>query len=442
MKAHIKLLLVTLWAVYLMCAFTIVSFSFNIDDSQWSNWDPGNNGFFDTTTMSWVYQETGLDRVYRGDNNLLGNPLFTPNVGTNRCTFYGDTDLNASENMLGGEQEYRDNTFKSTVDIDASGYTNSYSILASNDFDNTTSVTANAGTVIQMDDNNFNGTTSINASSGGTVNVQIGNSTEMQQLLSDTSSIKSLNTDIKDILNDVKSYLYRSGINLAILKDHLTYNYFQPVSDVDGTRTFNAGSPFGNITYNLPKGNFYTYTYQDEHIVRTTDAYYYTFMGMLRMHLVRFQSLLWSYSEMISSWFYPLRSDKYYFRFYNTDTGKQESTNLAGILYHISWYVGQLYNLGTTNQSLSDFSSKVEEVTDTFKTIEQTESNITDTITDRFDNLDLAFENSAEWLNAVRWCSSYLQKVYVALGAYGYVITVALLLGLCMQFIGYFKYKV
>lgn len=42
---------------------------------------------------------------------------------------------------------------------------------------------------------------------------------------------------------------------------------------------------------------------------------------------------------------------------------------------------------------------------------------------------------------AIAWCSQYLQQVYVALGSYGTVIMIGLLLGVCMQFIGYFRYK-
>lgn len=42
---------------------------------------------------------------------------------------------------------------------------------------------------------------------------------------------------------------------------------------------------------------------------------------------------------------------------------------------------------------------------------------------------------------ALSWVSNYLQQMYVSLGAYGTVIMIGLLLAVCMQFIGYFRYK-
>lgn len=42
---------------------------------------------------------------------------------------------------------------------------------------------------------------------------------------------------------------------------------------------------------------------------------------------------------------------------------------------------------------------------------------------------------------ALSWVSSYLQQVYISLGSYGTVIMIGLLLAVCMQFIGYFRYK-
>lgn len=42
---------------------------------------------------------------------------------------------------------------------------------------------------------------------------------------------------------------------------------------------------------------------------------------------------------------------------------------------------------------------------------------------------------------ALSWVSNYLQQVYISLGTYGTVIMIGLLLAVCMQFIGYFRYK-
>lgn len=42
---------------------------------------------------------------------------------------------------------------------------------------------------------------------------------------------------------------------------------------------------------------------------------------------------------------------------------------------------------------------------------------------------------------AISWVSNYLQQCYISLGSFGTVIMIGLLLGVCMQFIGYFRYK-
>lgn len=146
------------------------------------------------------------------------------------------------------------------------------------------------------------------------------------------------------------------------------------------------------------------------------------------------------YFSRIYAWFYPLDSTSpFYWRYYNTATEQQESIGLAGLLYNISWYLGQLYTLSAQNAALDNMDEAIEDVTDTFTSVEQAEQAVVQSVTSSIQSFNPDVSELGAF-RALSWCASYLQQIYVSLGAYGNVITIGLLLGVCSQLIGFVRY--
>lgn len=146
------------------------------------------------------------------------------------------------------------------------------------------------------------------------------------------------------------------------------------------------------------------------------------------------------YFSRIYAWFYPLDSTSpFYWRYYNTATEQQESIGLAGLLYNISWYLGQLYTLTAQNAALDNMDEAIDDVTDTFTSVEQAEQAVVQSVTSSIQSFNPDVSELGAF-RALSWCASYLQQIYVSLGAYGNVITIGLLLGVCSQLIGFVRY--
>lgn len=146
------------------------------------------------------------------------------------------------------------------------------------------------------------------------------------------------------------------------------------------------------------------------------------------------------YFSRIYAWFYPLDSSSpFYWRYYNTATEQQESIGLAGLLYNISWYLGQLYTLTAQNAALDNMEEAIDDVTDTFTSVEQAEQAVVQSVTSSIQSFNPDVSELGAF-RALSWCASYLQQIYVSLGAYGNVITIGLLLGVCSQLIGFVRY--
>ena len=153
--------------------------------------------------------------------------------------------------------------------------------------------------------------------------------------------------------------------------------------------------------------------------------------------------------------YYPIRSDTpLYWRAWNTDTGQKEDTNIANVFYYISWYLGHIYeDVGQLADDVkqiadsivgsedSELNQKTQDVKDKLTEYESSEKQITDSIADSLNGFDPSSTDYFGGMKAISWCGSYLQCIFDSLGSYGIPIMVALLLGLCMQFIGYFRYK-
>ena len=170
--------------------------------------------------------------------------------------------------------------------------------------------------------------------------------------------------------------------------------------------------------------------------------------------------------DLFWSAYYPLKSSTpLYWKYWNSDTKKYEDTNIANVLSQMTWYLGNIYldadnylksisadvsNIADDVSNIaknivgtedSELNNKVTEVKDKVSEFDKSEQQIVDSASDAFSKFDPSSNDYFGSLKALSWCGNYLQQIYEKLGLYGIPITIALLLGVCMQFIGYFRYK-
>lgn len=147
---------------------------------------------------------------------------------------------------------------------------------------------------------------------------------------------------------------------------------------------------------------------------------------------------------------YTLKAYTDYSSSFTANTGLFELTsstkygNTLGILCsyprnmvtHFRSYLGYLND----NNPASTITNSVAALDQNLTQLEQAESQVTTSAIQRINNF-LPDPNSIGALSALSWGSNFLQRIFVALGAFNIPILCALVLSVCMQFIGYFKYK-
>ena len=287
---------------------------------------------------------------------------------------------------------------------------------------------------VEISGSTFQDNTDINVADGGTLSINdsvinLANEDIMDRYLGTSSPLYSL---MQWFFNTVASKLYWGMYQLRIIQDFLTsYRLeYEP--------TLVSLEP-GYSEYYLPNVFVVAYYYQDEHLVYTEETYYCSFPGAIQAYFRGLGITLNSIGTMFSNWFYPLDPDAPYWRYWNTDTGEQEATNLAGVLYNITWYLGEIYKTDDWDAG-SGFQEATDKMDQLTSDMNEAESAITDSVLGNVQDF-VPDPDDVTSLAALGYIGDYLQRIYVALGGFGIPVLLSLVLAVCMQLIGYFKYK-
>lgn len=182
------------------------------------------------------------------------------------------------------------------------------------------------------------------------------------------------------------------------------------------------------------ENGYFTFTNNGEYYTLTTYTKVGSWRSLILNRLDTIIRILDFHFKKFYEWYYPLDgSSPFYWRTYDSDTDQEESVNLARVLYDISWYLGHI-TIG------DDIKTEVKSLSDNLTSYQSAEQGIQNRISSSIQSFvpDITLLSG---FVAISWVSNYLQQVYIALGSYGTVIMIGLLLGVCMQFIGYFRYK-
>lgn len=398
-------------------------------------------------------------QTYSGQNVIEINAYNNAPTLTNN-TFNGSTDINPDFTSITSSG----NAYNGSVDINYDGLGGT--LDSNGDRFQSTTVTAQQSD-ISISNGTFNGTTNINAQS-----VSLGSISQMDDLILQIMLFRKLMMDGAVAVNVGASQPYPT-LNCTVTYNGQTITEAYPYYTVE-VLSPNAGWTDLSTTLYRYRSSYinallvgFTYTFRNMGTTakfilnqrRTFDSYSMSIdQSGETFSLIKTSASL-SFSEMVDNrfsilidvvnfwfqrffnWYYPLDNVlPEYWRYYNTDTGQQEEIGLAGLMYNISWYLGQMYVLQSASQSLDNMTDQVEAITDTLEEAEQKENAVISSISSGINSFAPDLTDIGAF-KALSWTSNYLQQMFVSLGTYGTVILVGLLLGVCMQFIGYFKYK-
>lgn len=286
---------------------------------------------------------------------------------------------------------------------------------------------------VEISGSTFQDNTDINVADGGTLSitdsvVNLANEDIMDKYLGSNSFLVSSINQIGLLLTRFFELSFGWHDQPAIAgQDSITYSF--------NGLTASSGLPWFTFSYFRFNNNHFEF-YQEVKACSFITAFSYSIMYFMW----DFQAFF-AYVQQFIYWYYPLQDalNSQYWRYWNTDTQQQENTNLAGVLYNITWYLGQMFLMNTWEAD-TELSQPIEDLNNTFQDLDSSEDSIWNSVSSAFNGFSPDSSDVTE-LSAIGWVSNYLQQIFVSLGAFNIPIMVALMLGVCMQFIGYFKYK-
>lgn len=196
------------------------------------------------------------------------------------------------------------------------------------------------------------------------------------------------------------------------------------------------------MEFTLPKMYYYTYYYSDENIQSVQVIDYCTIPYWLSMKTYGFNQYLLASAKQFFNWFYPLKaSEPVYWQVWNSETEEVENVNLATVGYYITWYLGQMYQMNTYDVETNGLTAKAKEFDATAKDFDESVSDSFQSVQSSISGFAPDASKLRSFGSAFSWVSQYLQKCFVALDDLAIPITVSLVLAICMQFVGFYKFK-
>ena len=392
---------------------------------------------FSGTRTSIVVEDGVIKIIYQPWYIQFDDSTFN---GTNQIQLDG-TALSVGENIV------NDSVFSGTNQIDNDGSyplkANPTNTVNNTTFEDNTTIdtyyqlaqaegTSAIGT--QISGSTFNDNTTLNVQSGGTLEI-----TDSTINLADESIMEKyfgLNSPLVYAVNLFSAKFYSvMGVILGTLYEPIdslddVVSNTSTINGVTASTKFIAGTFIQSVSLN------------DYHDIVVTK---HLIQGGLIRIIMNYLGFIMDYIDCFftkfSDWYYPF-ADQVAFQYWyawNSDTQQKEQTNIATVLYYVTWYLGQMYQMNTWTAG-EELQQPIEDLNDKFNDLDNAEDGIWNSISGSFDGFD-PDPGSVSDLGAIGWCANYLQEIYVSLGAFNIPIMVGLLLGVCMQFIGYFKYK-
>ena len=249
-------------------------------------------------------------------------------------------------------------------------------------------------------------------------------------------------------LNNPNILPFVSG-NFAYFSTYTLYPLFQNffIYSSSDNMTFDTLASNGNnslsfIVRYLFKTTQYTPGKVDERPVLTGQTVYCTLPALVDIQFKNLSALVTQVFNVFADWYYPLSTmDSLYWQYFNTDTGQKENINLAGLMYNISWYLGQMFQMNIWDLGDSGLADSVDDLSDTLSDYDSAESDIFSSVESGLVGIESKLDLSFAPLTYIAQVSGWLTTLWNGLGSWQAPTLISFSLVICMQFIGYFKYK-
>lgn len=233
--------------------------------------------------------------------------------------------------------------------------------------------------------------------------------------------------------------MYSSVYRMQYILTHS--DYAETAADAVRKTPFISGLN-SSAEFTLPKMYYYTYYYADETIQSVQVEDYCTIPYWLSMKAYGFNQYLLASAKQFFNWFYPLKaSEPVYWQVWNSETEEVENVNLATVGYYITWYLGQMYQMNTYDVETNGLTAKAKEFDSASKEFDESVSTSFQSVQSSISSFAPDASKLKSFGTAFSWVSQYLQKCFVALDDLAIPITVSLVLAICMQFVGFYKFK-
>lgn len=192
------------------------------------------------------------------------------------------------------------------------------------------------------------------------------------------------------------------------------------------------------VHFDAPQFSIKSYYFDatEQNVKSTTRYVYGSYFGFF---FAKFEELI-SYAVAQQQFYffnyYPRNVSNLAWNYFNTDTGQNEEINLAGLMYNISWYLGNLYQLNSSESYANTIAQPIREANQAIADLNAQEDAILNQITASL-NFDTGiFSQLQANLNLINWVSSFLQQIYDASGLLQLPINLSMTLGLLMYALG------
>ena len=318
---------------------------------QYMQWEDG--------VMKYYYAPSDLifdDCFFSGDNNILLEKQNAISTGVNWVDcgeFNGDTLIsNENSGYINPEPSNHidDSTFNGDTVVDT------HYQLAS----------AGGGIGTQISGSTFNDNTTLNVQSGGTLEI-----TDSTINLADESIMDQYLGVNSPLLNAINQF----GLKFVEFLNIVVYWNEKPaiagqdyvVSSFNGLST-NTYLPYWTLSY---------LSYANNHITFTQEVKARSWSSAISM---AFMYICWDF-QAIGAWLSDFMA--YYYPFqvnqplvwyaWNTDTSSREQTNLATVLYYVTWYLGQMFQMNTWGAG-SELETPISDLNDKFTDLDDAET--------------------------------------------------------------------
>lgn len=259
--------------------------------------------------------------------------------------------------------------------------------------------------------------------------------------------IQYLLIDIKAIIFSSINAFFESGLTPQTdpyIRQYITYDSVINLSSVtpgDSVVIYTVSniSTVTTVNYTLPR-YWITDYYFDISTMSILSNESMVQGSYMTFFLSKFNELIDYNQAVLSLWlynYYPRwnSGDTAAWNYYNTDTDMEEPINLGGLMYNISWYLGNLYLLNTNEDYSNNADPTVAALQSKIDELNAAEDTLTE-VTGGLSYDNSVFSEIASYGSSITYVSNLMDEIFNSLGILQIVFKLSMTVGLAVYALG------